>query len=307
MNYQIAKKAKHLYVIGNGFDLHHDINSSYTNFRHWLQENDWYTLEQIEEIYGECDNDWWADFENQLGSLDVIQYSTIIASQNRPDLSSDHCDRTWNDAQVAVEQELEGAYSNLRECFHKWVKQLREPKKSRMIDFNDTAIYLNFNYTKTLENLYKISPDYILYIHGCVDENKFILGHGKSYEDFKSQEAFSDLEFHEQLALEAAIAGVATQAKPVENLINTNRIFFDSLQNIQCIHVYGLSLSNVDLPYIDLIAEKTPDALWEFSDYQNKNRQKIQTFIKAHKIVNYRIIQLEDVMYTRQLTIDFTE
>ena len=50
------KDTKIVFIIGNGFDLHHDINSSYANFCHWLQENDWDTLEQIEEIYGEVYN-----------------------------------------------------------------------------------------------------------------------------------------------------------------------------------------------------------------------------------------------------------
>lgn len=30
---------KHLYIIGNGFDLHHGINSSYKNFQEWMYEN----------------------------------------------------------------------------------------------------------------------------------------------------------------------------------------------------------------------------------------------------------------------------
>lgn len=27
---------KHLYIIGNGFDLHHGINSSYKDFQEWM-------------------------------------------------------------------------------------------------------------------------------------------------------------------------------------------------------------------------------------------------------------------------------
>ena len=30
---------KKLYIIGNGFDLHHKINSRYSNFQEWLQKN----------------------------------------------------------------------------------------------------------------------------------------------------------------------------------------------------------------------------------------------------------------------------
>jgi len=46
-----------LYIIGNGFDLHHGINSSYGNFREWLSGNDCDLLNKFDEIYGYCDSD----------------------------------------------------------------------------------------------------------------------------------------------------------------------------------------------------------------------------------------------------------
>ena len=67
---------KHLYIIGNGFDLHHGINSSYKNFQEWMHENNPDVIEKVDEIYGFCDEEWWSDFENQLASLDAIRYSS---------------------------------------------------------------------------------------------------------------------------------------------------------------------------------------------------------------------------------------
>lgn len=46
---------KHLYIIGNGFDLHHGINSSYKNFQEWMHENNPDVIEKVDEIYGFCD------------------------------------------------------------------------------------------------------------------------------------------------------------------------------------------------------------------------------------------------------------
>lgn len=43
--------AKHLYFIGNGFDLHHEINSSYGHFRDWMSENNPDVMNSVEEIY----------------------------------------------------------------------------------------------------------------------------------------------------------------------------------------------------------------------------------------------------------------
>lgn len=93
---------RHLYIIGNGFDLHHKINCSYKDFREWICNNDFDVLEKVDEIYGVYDDEWWSDFENQLASLDAIQYSGKIAFENQPDLFSEHCDRTWYDAEIEL-------------------------------------------------------------------------------------------------------------------------------------------------------------------------------------------------------------
>ena len=122
---------KHLYIIGNGFDLHHDINSSYRNFRDWLYDNEPSVIQDIEEAYGCCDDEWWCGFENQLGSLDILEYASAVASENVPDLMSDHCDRMWNDAQIEVEQNLDGLYRNLRSCFRDWILQLNSPREDK--------------------------------------------------------------------------------------------------------------------------------------------------------------------------------
>lgn len=48
---------KHLYIIGNGFDLHHEINSSYKDFQEWMYENNPDVIEKADEIYGVCDDE----------------------------------------------------------------------------------------------------------------------------------------------------------------------------------------------------------------------------------------------------------
>lgn len=323
---------KYLYIIGNGFDLHHEINSSYGNFYEWMNENNPDVIEKTDEIYGICDEEWWSDFENQLASLDTIRYSSEIAFENQPDLLSEHCDRTWNDAQIEVENQLEELYSDLRECFHEWILQLNPPLESRKIDLiTQDSVFISFNYTKTLENLYGINSHNILHIHGCVDEDEnFILGHGKSYkelesmntvdlpkppEDLSSEELYEFYEehaddgqmLHEQLAKDAAISGVASQRKPVEEIIAKHSQFFNSLATITNVHVYGMSLSEVDLPYLKHILSISRFAEWEFSDYNGDNYKRIVDFCKNNNIVDYNIINLEDLIDIKQLKIPFPD
>lgn len=112
-------------------------------------------------------------------------------------------------------------------------------------------------------------------------------------------------EFHEQLALGAAISGVAAQRKPVDKLLRRLSDFTDGMTEIENIHIYGLSLSEVDLPYIQYLASKNQTAFWEFSDYKKGNEQTIKTFCEVNGIKNYNIIELEDIMQVRQLCIPF--
>lgn len=116
-------------------------------------------MNRVDEIYGSCTEEWWCDFENQLASLDALNYGETIACQNEPDLASEHCDRMWNDAEIEVEQALGSLFSDLRECFHLWIEQLNNPQSSQTIKIENTnSCFLNFNYTRTLETLYGINP-----------------------------------------------------------------------------------------------------------------------------------------------------
>lgn len=321
---------KHLYIIGNGFDLHHEINSKYSDFRIWLSETNCDLLCRMDEVYGDCDKEWWADFENQLASLDAIQFGEQIAFENSPDLMSEHCDRTWNDAEIEVERQLDSVFYDLRESFHDWILQLNPPSRHRKVIFKySDAIFINFNYTDTLEKLYGIHPQKILHIHGYIgsEDDEFVLGHGKSYNELQqinsinipeppkdlSSEELADYyedvsygqELHEQLAIGAAINAIATQQKPIKKIIEKYSNFFESIEGITEIHVYGLSLSEVDKPYLFYFTEKFKDAHWEFSDFEDYNRDKIESFCKDRGITTFSIIDLNNILDTRQLTIPY--
>lgn len=59
-----------LYIIGNGFDLHHGISSSYTAFGKYLKHVDPGTHGQLERYFSVDDEFWW-QFEAQLQYLDT--------------------------------------------------------------------------------------------------------------------------------------------------------------------------------------------------------------------------------------------
>lgn len=314
------KHPLHLYIIGNGFDCHHGINSSYVCFKEWLNKTNMYLVQKIDDIYGICIDEWWSDFENQLASLDILDFSNRISCEKAPDLTDEHCDRMWEDAQFEVEHQLTSIYSELKGCFYDWVVQLNAPNPSQRIKLNlNKSLFLNFNYTKTLEKLYGIDSRKILHIHGCVDdEEDFIIGHGKTYKELEMLNAkklvnssenisikkitqrykdyCSELELHEQWAKDAAFGEVASLRKPVEELIKKHENFFNSLYDVHKIFVYGLSLSEIDIPYLAEIVLKAKHGVWEFSYYCEKDKERIGNFCSKYGIMDYNTIQLINLM-----------
>lgn len=325
---------KHLYIIGNGFDCHHRINSSYKDFYKFLSEYHADLLCEVDDAFENCDSEWWGDFENKLGELNVYSVARKIASENRPDLLSDHCDRTWEDAEIETRNKLEELFDRIKETFHEWIMQLNKPVAELSLKIETiNSVFLTFNYTKTLENLYGINPKKILHIHGCVDDlevghsENFILGHGKDRKDILAlneneevrisdglsdeevqnylEELACNVEFHEQLARDAAVSQLCGLRKPVDAIIQEKQTFFNSLTDIDVVHIYGFSFSPIDEPYIKIIASKFKSAEWEISDYKNGNCHKIKDFLYRHDVNNFKIINLEDILDKRQLKFDF--
>ena len=70
-----------LYIIGNGFDLHHGLNTSYLNFRNYCVRNVPSLWKNLFEIYGDMINNdmWWSSFENKLG---CVNYNNLALSNN---------------------------------------------------------------------------------------------------------------------------------------------------------------------------------------------------------------------------------
>lgn len=101
------------------------------------------------------------------------------------------------------------------------------------------------------------------------------------------------------------MSGIASQRKPVEEIIKKHNQFFYSCLEITNIHVYGLSLSEVDIPYLKHILLIVKSAKWEFSDYKAFNSAKIKCFCKNNDIHGYDIIELENIIDTIQLKIPF--
>lgn len=316
---------KHLYVIGNGFDIHHGRNTDYQDFYKWLQENEeGDVLTVIDETFGYCDSSWWKHFEQNLASANTLEIAMEETSEHYPDFGSDDFrDADWYEAEIAVEQRLDEAYSLIRETFHRWINQLEGGNPDMMVDMElEDSTFLTFNYSDTLESLYKIPSERILYIHGKANtEDELVLGHGVTLQDLGKEvespaPSFAigneeDEDYYEegddyvtQRAKDAAVSGVYKQRKQVETIIQKNEKWFGNLGEVTCLHFYGHSFGDVDLPYFRKILSSVNKGKVEIeiNDYCGYNKEIIDSFMNSEGFTEgqgehcYHVMELTDIL-----------
>lgn len=115
-----------LFIIGNGFDLHHRIESKYSDFASYLERVHRHTLRIVED-YVVPDKDLWSVLEERLAEVDVDQIEdyaeNFLASYGADDWS----DSGHHDYEYEIEQICNAISRKLRKHFADWVRQLEIP------------------------------------------------------------------------------------------------------------------------------------------------------------------------------------
>lgn len=302
-------KAKHLYIIGNGFDLHHGIPSRYSDFRQWLYQEH---KGIIDDNFHGCDNDeWWNDFESHFADINIESIAMEETMQNMPNFGSDDFkDRDWYIAESEAENRIIDIYATINEELFRWARQLPTVSVKKVRFESRNAIFLTFNYTLTLEKLYRIPSKRILHIHGSVNKNAegIVIGHDSSYYEIHGNvkpysyrgddDDIADSEgFILNRTTDACISVVSDYRKPVYEIINHHQEWMQSLNDITHIHVYGHSFGDIDMPYFEYIAKTTSsnNVFWEISAFSETDRKRIEQFVLSQKIANYKIIDLQSI------------
>lgn len=321
---------KHLYIIGNGFDLHHGILSDYKNYRQWLEENHPNVLCLIDEYYDCPSTKWWGNFEENLGEKDIREYAKDVARENYPNFASDEFrDRDYHASEIVADAETFTVCSRISDTFGEWIESLPEPNENQKIWVEeDESFFINFNYTLTLEDTYHISPENILHIHGSISDSQYVLGHGKSLKDLREsseqkipeppkdwEDEHSLSEWYEQFydqfieqAVDATVIRLADMQKDVERIIEANKDVFESMMDVETVHIYGSSFSSVDSGYLDKVCScvKLDNVFWEISYYSKEDEEKAMEFITIHHIEKdkYRLIRLNDILLSNHFQLN---
>lgn len=291
-----------LFIIGNGFDLYSGLRTRYSDFHSFVSENYSDLESDIEEYFSfTVDEHYlWKDFENDLGTFN---FKNLYDTHNNIDVLSE----TFRPSEAfGLEDEItettEALVQNIRDAFSNWISEIDFSEscigKVNQINFGKEDLFINFNYTDTLEVLYKIAKEKILYIHNNANESfgDLIFGHGKQEEDVPKQEEldengdsnrtmFTDSEDAARYPFYALI-------KQTEDVLKEHGAFFNGLKNIDLIVVLGHSLGHVDWPYFQRLKSLFPSANWKFSYYGEKEKSKLKVLAEEMLGQNQKGIEM---------------
>ena len=296
---------KHLYIIGNGFDLFTGLHTSYAHFRRWLETNYVFVYENMVAAYN-MEGEWWNDFETQLGQLDVEDYVRRFTKPEKPiaEIIADLEARRQNERKAPViphlcsespcANRLCGLLEILHFCFERWVgdcqRMITDPKYTHIE--KDESFFINFNYTDVLELLYEIPEERVLHIHGRASKHeRLIFGHNQNSLGILYDGPNRDIE-------RTCFELCKYEKNPYEHIYKHDKLP-KIISDVKEIHVYGLSISPVDEDYLDWIEQHTPlYCKWEFSWHTDKDKERIDKFVLEHWRIRDRCtpIQLQEVV-----------
>lgn len=265
-----------LYIMGNGFDIYHGINSRYSNFKDYVEENDNDLYEMLEE-YFDTDS-LWSDFEETLAYIDV---DTMVDDAENYLVSygaDDWSDAYHHDYQYEIKRVVDIVTKQLKKHFTDWILQLDIPNNPRLT-LGKRAKFLTFNYTDTLESVYNIPVNNIVYIHNKAvnQDSVLILGHSRNPANSNSFSGQNDEDTDPRVAEGNYILDeyFSDTYKNTATLINDYQDYFNGLSTIKEIYVLGHSISPVDIEYFRIIKNMVDlDAIWKVSYYGDEQRQE---------------------------------
>lgn len=330
-----------LIILGNGFDLHHKLPTSYTNHLVPILENNNEELfHKLNKLYFNSDIELWSEFENKIGSIEGKNDIELLHEEVQ--------ERVWNLFSIDIQPypmeselhgsswiEIDNALNEARDnavdmiaTFQESNRSLIENSKFFIADglvkmckkadtvneknigrrdfcFTKKDYFLTFNYTSTLEMLYKDIPStHICHIHGTVNDTHSIIygntaeniknivsdffetndnyvkedvGNYDSYDmnEFVDRVTKDDEEFFEYNEKVEELISKLNESMIKQIQIQGINDFLQSI-DIKEVFIYGFSMGKVDFPYLIEINNCFPNASWYLSYFDDEDYKRKQ-------------------------------
>lgn len=296
---------KRLFILGNGFDLSHGLETKYTDFEKWvsnrnkeLHEKISFMMEEHNKIVLNLEHKLnWSDFEKSFHEIIQGGWGENFIEENIQDYLSNPGDPNFSDADWgALERELEGqlvSLSDVKLLFNEWISLTIEPtvKQHRpKYVFDKEDMFFSFNYTTTLETIYKIKESNIYHIHG--DYKNVIVGHNEKFVDNFSKEYDPD---DDNIMLSDAMSSVSLLHEKLSKNVNKQiskfeqSTFFSDLRTANKVYIKGHGYGEYDYPYYKLLAKAVNDkCTWYFYYFSNEDFKRLTKLLKILPDIQYK-------------------
>ncbi len=321
-----------LCIIGNGFDKAHNLPTDYRNdLMRILKQKDNEKFQFINNLYFKGDEKLWSHFEDNIGNIkkydeldqkytnivqdffneysNIYQYPAESENYGNDDMEVDNAtDAAESHRPRDSDFELDYDFKDfIDEGMEEMIKEANDKIANNQVSkipnlpLTTSDFYITFNYTNTLEEVYKISSKNILHIHGTLkdmiygnDVSKLTdVDSGNFNIDFDNYEK-DDLNIDSYVtpftkAFMDAIQYSDSEKEELEKklsdqLNDQNSLFEKDLQkdklikfmnilpkNVDKIIVIGHSLGKIDIPYFETIRKMLPQVHWWISYYKSPN------------------------------------
>lgn len=284
------KDNERLYIIGNGFDIHHCIGSEYCDFKKWIQKNRKDSgLIGLMDTFFSNDREFWGDVENALGEYDEEGVTGFCEPDNPEDFKYDHPGQWQDGLEGSIPWVFGKTMEEFREAFDAWVKSIDFCDIESDLILPRDAKYLTFNYTETLEEIYGIPKNHVLHIHGSrlIPGDVFVIGHN-NVRDEDAPLRNEDILLPYQNAYSEVKRIMNAWAKDTEAIIKRNEAFFLSLKTTKVVCVMGLSYNDIDMPYLKKVASSVADGCkWWLYYFSRKDYERAASVAVELGINNY--------------------
>lgn len=285
-----------LWIIGNGFDIAHGLNTKYNNFKEFLNEYNPDLKNVLEDGCNDSDL-LWSRFEEALGYLDYDYLLDVYRDEVDIGLDSPGlCAHNMIQTIVDIRRTLE----SLPDALNEWISTIDVTDIDQLPLINTYMIdsdnyFINFNYTNTLECVYNIDYTHIYYIHASqYHEDLLVLGHAgpvypSNYDEVNgdviyspSEQAAIDFSMDELIELDDEKECIREMLRKDshESLHNLNQFLERYGSQINRIISFGFSYGEADMLYIRSIINyfnNTPNFEWLLHDRNSSGQEKIIT------------------------------
>lgn len=315
----LQHNVKTLFLIGNGFDIWCGLDTQYTDFETFYEQNkiqiSWdlgiepceltntedHTAEQLTQfdllyfvLSEDCCSeegsltDFWSDFENSLKDLDDVSINLYFGKEIE-DLKD-------------IRLDCDYAYEVMRKCFSEWVGSIDTEKISVKDKFLfGESLFVTFNYTDTLVRNFNVDGNDVIHIHGHADDTESIIfGHGKPID----ADVFA-------LSLGGRLAGaymIATILKkfykdpPAQWRVLQKRLRNKcaDLKAVEDVYVLGHSLGTADKYYFQQLKKVlSPKTKWHISYFSDEDSKRAKKLMRELQITEYQLYPSIDLALAR--------